>query len=139
MPYLNTLVHSTAPFMPTARPSTILIPSLHSPSGEERDFSPALAVAFNPIAKLYDADSARHSGQRRLLAVAADEGGIRIVDVDEEVGSHREEKGWWWRGHRNMIYEVKWSADGTQMVSAKPNSRRLGSLTDVIESADSCS
>lgn len=139
MPYLDTFVHSTDLFNPLATPTALLLPSLHPPNGRPRDSSPALAVAFNRIAKYYDAAEAHHAGQRRLMAVASDEGGLRVVDVDEPVGLHREQKGYWWRGHANTVYDIKWSADGTKLVSlvAEPGGLlslrvRCGGVTDAL-------
>ena len=98
-------------------PSLVFLPSHHSPSGRSRDFSPPLAIAFNSIAKQYDAASAREAGVRRMLAIGGEEGGVRILDVDEGMGIHREEKGWWWRAHGNAVFDVKFSADDSKIVS----------------------
>jgi denticleless len=84
--------------------------------GRPRDFAPALSVAFSSVAKAYNAAEACGSGRRRLIAVAGEEGGVRIVDVDEGLGNHREEKGWWWRAHSNAVFDVKWTADDSQIV-----------------------
>jgi len=53
---------------------------------------------------------------RRLIAVAGEEGGVRILDVDEGLGSHREEKGFWWRAHSNAVFDMKWSGDDCRIV-----------------------
>ena len=114
--YLSTLVTSIAPYHPLIPPSILLIPSLHPPTGRPRDFAPPLCVAFNTIAKQWDAPDTKSAGLRRLIAVAGEEGGVRILDVDEGLGSHREEKGFWWRAHSNAVFDVKWSGDDTRMV-----------------------
>lgn len=119
-PFLSTLLTSTAPYHPDTPPSLIFIPSQHPPTGRPREFSPPLTVAFNSVAKHYDATSAREMGLRRMLAVGGEEGGVRILDVDEGMGIHREEKGWWWRAHGNAIFDIKFSADDTKIVSSIP-------------------
>lgn len=116
-PFLSTLWTSTAPYHPDTPPSFFFIPSQHPPYGRPREFSPPLTVAFNSVAKHYDAMSAREMGLRRMLAVGGEEGGVRILDVDEGMGIHREEKGWWWRAHGNAVFDVKFSADDTKIVS----------------------
>jgi denticleless len=52
------------------------------------------------------------------MAVANEEGGIRIVDVDVGMGIGGMEGGWWWRGHGNAIFDMKWSADDSRVVSS---------------------
>ena len=52
-----------------------------------------------------------------MLAIGGEEGGVRIMDVDEGMGIHREEKGWWWRAHGNAVFDVKFSADDSKIVS----------------------
>ncbi|KAK6904991.1 hypothetical protein I203_105810 [Kwoniella mangroviensis CBS 8507] len=130
VPYLSTLVHSLLPYHPTTPPSLLLLPSIHPPTGRPRDFAPPLSIAFNNIAKNYDATSAKEAGLRRLIAVAGEEGGVRILDVDEGLGSHREEKGFWWRAHGNAIFDLRWSADDTRVLTASGDqSTRLHALT----------
>ncbi|OCF30834.1 hypothetical protein I316_07557 [Kwoniella heveanensis BCC8398] len=129
-PYLSTLVTSLLPYHPLAPPSLILLPSLHPPTGRPRDFAPPLSVSFNNVAKYHDASSARSTGSRRLIAIAGEEGGVRILDVDEGMGSHREEKGFWWRAHGNAVFDLKWSADDTRVLTASGDqSTRLHALT----------
>ena len=60
---------------------------------------------------------AKEHDVRRLIAVAAEEGGVRVVDVDEPLGMHREAKGWFWRAHGNAVLDAKWSGDDTKIVS----------------------
>jgi hypothetical protein len=55
-------------------------------------------------------------GQQRLLAIGGEEGGVRIINVDEGLGVHREEKGQWWRAHPNAVFDLKWSGDDTRIV-----------------------
>lgn len=52
-----------------------------------------------------------------MIAIAGEEGGVRIFDVDEGLGMHREEKGWWWRAHANAVFDIKWSGDDKRIVS----------------------
>ena len=113
---MSTLVTSLAPYNPLTPPSILLLPSLHPPTGRPRDFAPPLSVAFSHIAKRWDASEARSAGLRRLIAVAGEEGGVRILDVDEGLGSHREEKGFWWRAHSNAVFDMKWSGDDCRIV-----------------------
>lgn len=115
--YLSTLLHSLVPYHPLRPPASILLPSIHPPTGRPRDFAPPLAVSFNHIAKQYTSFDARSQGLRRLIGIAGEEGGVRIVDVDEGLGMHREEKGWWWRAHGNAIFDLKWSRDDTKVAS----------------------
>jgi hypothetical protein len=56
---------------------------------------------------------------RRLMATANEEGGIRIVDVDVGMGVGGMEGGWWWRGHSNAVFDMKWSGDDTKVVSGE--------------------
>ncbi|KAK8844587.1 hypothetical protein IAR55_006434 [Kwoniella newhampshirensis] len=129
-PYLSTLVTSLAPYHPLIPPSLLLLPSIHPPTGRPRDFAPPLSVAFNNIAKQWDATSARSAGLRRLIAVAGEEGGVRVLDVDEGLGAYREEKGFWWRAHGNAIFDLKWSADDTRVLTASGDqSTRIHALT----------
>lgn len=114
---LSTYVTSTASYDPLEHPSTIYLPSHHSPLGYTRDYSPPLSVAFNSIAKHYDASSAKIMGKQRLLAIGGEEGGVRIINVDEGLGIHREEKGQWWRAHPNAVFDLKWSSDDSRIVS----------------------
>ena len=55
-------------------------------------------------------------GRQRLLAIGGEEGGVRIINVDEGLGVHREEKGQWWRAHPNAVFDLKWSGDDTRIV-----------------------
>jgi hypothetical protein len=55
-------------------------------------------------------------GKQRLLAIGGEEGGVRIINVDEGLGVHREEKGQWWRAHPNAVFDLKWSGDDTRIV-----------------------
>ncbi|WVR03240.1 hypothetical protein IAU60_000231 [Kwoniella sp. DSM 27419] len=129
-PYLSTLVTSTLPYHPLVPPSLLLLPSIHPPTGRPREFAPPLSLAFNSIAKNYDMPSARAAGLRRLIAVAGEEGGVRILDVDEGLGGHREEKGFWWRAHGNAIFDLKWSKDDTRVLTASGDqTTRLHALT----------
>ncbi|WVQ84543.1 hypothetical protein IAT38_006697 [Cryptococcus sp. DSM 104549] len=129
-PYLSTLVHSVLPYHPLVPPSVILLPSVHPPMGRPREFAPPMALSFNHIAKQWDASEARTRGMRRLIAVAGEEGGVRIVDVDEGLGVHREEKGWWWRAHGNAIFDIKWSGDDKRVLTSSGDlSTRLHALT----------
>lgn len=75
-----------------------------------------MSVAFNSIAKYYDAPSAKAMGKQRLLAIGGEEGGVRIINVDEGLGVHREEKGQWWRAHSNAVFDLKWSGDDSRIV-----------------------
>ncbi|WVF66701.1 hypothetical protein IAT40_001443 [Kwoniella sp. CBS 6097] len=129
-PYLSTLVTSLLPYHPLVPPSLLLLPSIHPPTGRPREFAPPLSVSFNNVAKYHDASSARSIGSRRLIAVAGEEGGVRVLDVDEGLGSHREEKGFWWRAHGNAVFDLKWSADDTRVLTASGDqSTRLHALT----------
>jgi denticleless len=66
-------------------------------------------------------------GKQRLLAIGGEEGGVRIIDVDEGLGVHREEKGQWWRAHPNAVFDLKWSGDDTRIV--RPNLSGCVALT----------
>ncbi|ORY22130.1 WD40-repeat-containing domain protein [Naematelia encephala] len=115
---------------PTDLPSTILLPSIHSPTGRPRDFAPALSVVFSNTAKQHDACSARENGTRRMVAIGGEEGGVRILDVDDGLGHHPEERGWWWRAHTNAIFDVKWSSDDSRILTASGDqTSRVHSLT----------
>ncbi|AFR94533.2 hypothetical protein C343_02617 [Cryptococcus neoformans C23] len=128
--YLSTLLHSLLPYHPLRPPASILLPSIHPPTGRPRDFAPPLAVSFNHIAKQYTSSDARSQGLRRLIGIAGEEGGVRILDVDEGLGMHREEKGWWWRAHGNAIFDLKWSTDDTKVLTASGDqTSRLHALT----------
>ena len=59
-------------------------------------------------------------GKQRLLAIGGEEGGVRIINVDEGLGVHREEKGQWWRAHPNAVFDLKWSGDDTRIVRSPP-------------------
>ena len=122
IPYLSTLVTrlSHEALQP---PSLLLIPSLH-PWLHPRDYAPPLAVAFSHSAKLHSAGSAKAKSSRRLIAVAAEEGGVRVLDVDEPAGMHRDAQGWFWRAHGNAVLDVKWSGDDTKIVSVLTTTRR---------------
>ncbi|WVO13552.1 hypothetical protein L204_101173 [Cryptococcus depauperatus] len=129
-PYLDTLLSSLAPYHPLTPPSMILLPSVHPPDGRPRDFAPPMAIAFNHIGKQYTAQEARSRGLRRLIGVAGEEGGVRILDVDEGPGMHREAKGWWWRAHGNAVFDMKWSADDNRVLTASGDqTSRLHALT----------
>lgn len=114
-PYLEKLVTSLS-HRPTEPPSLILIPSLH-PWQQPRDFAPPLTVAFSNSAKRYSSRDAKEAGVRRFVAVAAEEGGVRVVDVDEPVGENRDVGGWFWRAHGNAVLDLKWSRNDTHIVS----------------------
>jgi denticleless len=113
-PYPDTLVTRLNPD-PLLPPSIILIPSLH-PWDHPRDYAPPLAVAFSHAAKAYSAQDAKRRSRRRLIAIAAEEGGVRVVDADEPVGMFRDSQGWFWRAHGNAVLDVKWSADDSKIV-----------------------
>ena len=113
-PYLQQLVHSLLND-PDQPPSMLFIPSLH-PWNYPRDYAPPLAVHFSRAAKLYDQAGAKAAGLRRLIAVAAEEGGVRVVDCDEGLGPHRDAKGWFWRAHGNAVLDIKWTPDDTGLV-----------------------
>lgn len=51
-----------------------------------------------------------------MIAIAAEEGGVRIVDVDDGLGHHPDAKGLFWRAHGNAVLDVKWSRDDTKIV-----------------------
>ena len=116
-PYLETL-YTRLDEMPGLPPSRIYVPSLHSWNAP-RDFAPPLAIRFSNSAKLYSASSAAMDGRRRLLAVAAEEGGVRVVDVDETPEQQSDSKGWFWRAHGNAVLDVEWAADDSRIVSEK--------------------
>ena len=67
-------------------------------------------------------------GKQRLLAIGGEEGGVRIINVDEGLGVHREEKGQWWRAHPNAVFDLKWSGDDTRIV-CPPSIRGILMLT----------
>ncbi len=113
--YLDTLV-TRLTYDPDAPPSALFVPSLHSWDGP-RDYAPPLAVAFSHSAKFLSAQDARSRSTRRLIAVAAEEGGVRVVDVDEGLGPHPDAQGWFWRAHANAILDLKWSKDDKRIVS----------------------
>jgi len=123
-PYLSTLVTrlSHDALQP---PSLLLIPSLH-PWHLPRDYAPPLAVAFSHCAKSHSADSAKSLSKRRLIAVAAEEGGVRVLDVDEPAGMHRDAQGWFWRAHGNAVLDVKWSGDDSRIVGESSMGRSPG-------------
>ena len=52
------------------------------------------------------------------MAVAAEEGAVKILDVDEAMGDNRDAKGTLWRAHGNAIMDVKWSRDDARIVSS---------------------
>ncbi|WWC67141.1 uncharacterized protein I206_101048 [Kwoniella pini CBS 10737] len=129
-PYLTTLVHSLSPYEPLVPPSVLLLPSIHPPTGRPREFAPPLSISFNHVAKSHDAYASKELGLRRLIAIAGEEGGVRILDVDEGLGTHREEKGFWWRAHGNAIFDLKWSKDDSKVLTASGDqSTRLHALT----------
>jgi denticleless len=55
-------------------------------------------------------------GKTRMLAIGGEEGGVRIMNIDEGIGRHREAKGLWWRAHSNAIFDIKWSGDDSRIV-----------------------
>lgn len=87
---------------------------MNSPTGQERDYDPALAVAFNRTAKLLTESDAAVSGQKRLLAIGGEEGGIRIIDVDAPEQHHSK----WWKAHQNGVFDLAWCDDDRHVVSA---------------------
>lgn len=91
---------------------------MHPPTGRERDYAPAIVVGFNNAAKKHDAYSAIATGSRRLVAAAGEEGGVRVVPIDESQHDLEQGRGVWWRAHANAIFDLKWSSDDTRMVSA---------------------
>lgn len=113
-PFLDTLV-TRLTYCPDSPPSVLYIPSLH-PWDQPRDHAPPLAVAFSNTAKLHSAYSAKANSARRLIAVAAEEGGVRIVDVDQGLGAHPDAAGWFWRAHGNAVLDLKWSNDDSRIV-----------------------
>nr|XP_018266336.1 uncharacterized protein I303_00311 [Kwoniella dejecticola CBS 10117]OBR88494.1 hypothetical protein I303_00311 [Kwoniella dejecticola CBS 10117] len=128
-PFLSTLVHSLLPYDPVTPPSVLLLPSLHPPTGRPRDFAPPLSISFNHVAKTYDSYASKELGLRRLIAIAGEEGGVRILNVDEGLGTHREEKGFWWRAHGNAVFDLKWSKDDSKLTASGDQSTRLHALT----------
>ena len=104
--YCSTLHHEAGPFRPGTKPNTVLLPSIHPPTGRAREYAPVLAVATSRAAK---------AGPGGHLAVAGEEGGIRVVPLDEEA-DFAMEKGAWWRAHGNAVFGVEWSADDTRLV-----------------------
>ncbi|ODN83797.1 hypothetical protein L198_07693 [Cryptococcus wingfieldii CBS 7118] len=129
-PYLRELWHSLAPYHPEEPPSSLFLPSIHPPNGIARDYSPPLTITFSHTAKRYTSHEARGQGLRRLIAVGNEEGGLRIVDFDEGLGMHREEKGWWWRAHSNTVFDLKWSADDTRILTGSGDgTSRIHALT----------
>lgn len=52
-----------------------------------------------------------------MIGIVGEEGGVRILDVDEGLGMYREEKGWWWRVYGNVIFDLKWFLDDMKVVS----------------------
>ncbi|EJT49021.1 pseudouridine synthase [Trichosporon asahii var. asahii CBS 2479] len=105
-PFLETLVTRLYPD-PRLPPSTLHLPSLSSPTGQDRDFDPALVVAFNRSAKLLTASDASRSGNKRLLAIGGEEGAIKIIDVDA-LEPHDSK---WWSAHQNGIFDISWCDD----------------------------
>jgi len=71
-------------------------------------------VVFNNRAKLYSADEARQLGEKRLLALGSEEGAVKLVNVD---ASESEDAGTWWRAHNNAVFDLKWTANDTRLVS----------------------
>lgn len=127
-PYLDTLV-TRLTYNPDAPPSTLFIPSLHPWDGP-RDYAPPLGVAFSHSAKTFGASDAKSISKRRLIAIAAEEGGVRVVDVDEGLGPHPDAQGWFWRAHGNAVLDIKWSKDDKRIVS-HPGSLLPGAITNL--------
>lgn len=111
-PFLKTLVTRISPD-PRLPPSTLFLPSLNSPTGQDRDHDPALVVAFNMKAKLLTASDASLSGEKRLLAIGGEEGAIKIIDVD----ALQEHDSKWWTAHQNGIFDLSWCDDDRHIVS----------------------
>lgn len=124
-PYLRTLVHHTSSLSPSLCPSVVLLPSYQSPTGAEREFAPPMAVAFSKSAKTFTAAEAAGASQRRMLAIANEEGGIRLLNVDEPMGMHRQGMGVWFRGHTNAVFDMTWSADDKYLVGLAVRLRNL--------------
>lgn len=111
-PFLETLVTRLCSD-PRLPPSTVFLPSLSSPTGQDRDRDPALTVAFNRKAKLSTKSDASSYGDRRLLAIGGEEGGIKIVDID----SPEESDVTWWTAHQNGVFDLSWCDDDKHIVS----------------------
>lgn len=92
-----------------------MLPSMSSPTGVERDFDPALVLAFNGRSRRYTASEAAHLGEKRLLAIGGEEGSVKIVNVDQPSSSPN--SAYLWRAHHNGVFDMKWIADDTQLVS----------------------
>lgn len=116
-PYLHTLVHHTSSLSPNLTPSVVFLPSLHPPTGHVREYAPPISLSFNSVAKTYSALEASGSTQRRLLAVAGEEGGVKMLNVDQAAGMHDSENGSWFRAHANAIFDLVWSGDDSRLVS----------------------
>jgi denticleless len=95
------LRHAAGPWQ-SGKPNVVFIPSIHPPTGRSRDLAPILAIA-----------TSRAAGNGHV-AVAGEEGGVRIVSLDKEAEGPYE--GVWWRAHGNAIFDVSWSPDDTQLV-----------------------
>lgn len=97
--------------------STVMLPSVGSPSGNFRDYDPALVLAFNDHAKIHTASEAHDWHTRRLLAIAGEEGGIKIMDIDSSSSCQSGATGQWWKAHNNGILDLKWMKNDTHLVS----------------------
>lgn len=111
-PLLDTFVTQLCPD-PLRPPSTVFLPSLNSPTGQDRDHDPALVVSFNAKAKILTERDASLSGDRRLLAIGGEEGAIRIIDVD----ATQQDDHMWWTAHQNGIFDLSWCDDDKHIVS----------------------
>lgn len=86
---------------------------MNSPTGHDRDYDPALVVAFNSKSKLLTANDASLSEDKRLLAIGGEEGAIKIIDVDAP--DQHDSK--WWSAHQNGIFDLSWCDDDRHIVS----------------------
>lgn len=100
---------------PQLPPSTVFLPSLNSPTGQDREYDPALVVAFNQKAKLMTKDEAALRGEKRLLAIGGEEGAIKVIDVDAPQSSD----GTWWGAHQNGIFDLSWCDDDRHIVGQR--------------------
>lgn len=119
---------------PRLPPSTLHLPSLSSPTGQDRDFDPALVVAFNRSAKLLTASDASRSGNKRLLAIGGEEGAIKIIDVDA-LEPHDSK---WWSAHQNGIFDISWCDDDRHLVSETTGTASDDSFQHLLISHCAC-
>jgi hypothetical protein len=96
----------------TAYLRPITIPSLDT--SRALPYDPALTIAFNNRARLYSADDARQLGERRLIALAGEEGTVNIVDIDDE-----QDPGTWWKAHGNGVFDLEWTTNDTRLVRVR--------------------